>query len=168
MITIRPFVPEDWEIFRDIRLQALRTNPTVYTGSYEESLARSPEEWRVMLAGDAGCVFGLFDKTKVIGLTGIFATRENPQNARLVMSFIQPDYRGRRLSELFYKARIDWAIQNTSLKQIVVSHREGNEPSKRAMLRHGFQSTGKQRIIWPDGQEDWEHMYVLDLVPLRS
>jgi hypothetical protein len=36
------------------------------------------------------------------------------------------------------------------------------------MLRHGFEYKSREKILWPDGQEDWEYNYELDLIKLRE
>ncbi len=83
------------------------------------------------------------------------------------MTYIEPEYRARGLSGLLYKARIDWALRNTMFKKLSVGHRMDNEPSKRAMLAHGFKFTHKEFIQWPDGGEEWDYKYELDLEDLR-
>jgi len=167
-IYIRVLKVEDWEIFRDIRLYALKTCPEVYSGAYEVALKRTDQEWKDLLSDDDKCIFGLFCEEKIIGITGIFTCQTNSVNAVLVMTFIHENYRGRGLSALIYKARMDFAVQRRNWRKITVSHREGNEPSRRAMLRHGFQYIGKEKGVWPDGSEDWDHMYELDLGVLRT
>jgi len=115
-------------------------------------------------------VFGLFDDQTLIGITGVFTWREDPsgQTGVMAMSFIEPSYRGQGHSNLFYKARIDFALQYKAWKKLVISHREGNEASRRAMIKHGFTLTGTEETDWPDGTRDREYNYVLDLEKLRS
>ncbi len=100
----------------------------------------TPEEWESTIRGPAHRVFGLFDAGRLIGITAVFAWREDPsgESAILAMSFILPEYRGRGFSRLLYKARLDWARTVVQFKRVVVSHRESNERSRRAIERHGF------------------------------
>jgi hypothetical protein len=110
-ITARALTPEDWEIFRQIRLRALRAHPGVYLGSYKDAAARTEREWKEMLDGHGKCIFGLFDCDRMIGLAAIFTSRDDPsgQSGVLAMVYIDPSYRGRYLSKLLYQIRIDWA-----------------------------------------------------------
>jgi hypothetical protein len=89
-------------------LRALREHPGVYLGSYKDSAARMEHEWQEMLDGKGKCIFGLFDKDKIIGLAAVFTSREdsNGQSGVLAMDYIDPLYRGRRLSKLLYQARL--------------------------------------------------------------
>jgi RimJ/RimL family protein N-acetyltransferase len=151
-------------------LRALREHPGVYLGSYKDSAARMEHEWQEMLDGKGKCIFGLFDRDKIIGLAAVFTSREDSsgQSGVFAMDYIDPLYRGRRLSSLLYQARIDWAKQHRPFKRLVISHREGNEASRRANQSFGFKFIGKEEIDWPDGTKAPHYLYELDLAPLRN
>lgn len=168
-IFIRPLEPSDWQTFKTIRLKALKAHPDVYLDSYQAAIIRPDSEWQEILDGKGKSIFGLFDGEKIIGLTAVFTWREDPsgQTGVMAMSFIEPEYRGRGLSKLLYEARIRWALDYQPFRKLVVSRREGNEPSKRAMIAHGFTFVDVARITWPDGLEDNEHKYMLDLEKMR-
>ena len=167
-IYIRPFEPDEWELLKDMRLHALKSSPEVYCGNYEDSASRDDQRWKDSITDENTGIFGLFDQDKLIGITGVVTSRENPKHAIFVMTFIEPEYRGRGLTKYLYKARLDWAIQNTNLEKIILSHRAGNEASRRAMIKHGFQYTGKEKISWPDCAEEFELKYELNLESLRE
>jgi hypothetical protein len=69
-----------------------------------EASARSPVAWRAIIAGPNHQVFGLFDESQLIGMTGVCGGRErsNCKTAFLVMSFIVSEYRRRGLSSMLY------------------------------------------------------------------
>ena len=123
-----------------------------------------------MLDGKGKQIFGLFDGKTLIGITAVFTDREDPsgQTGVFAMSFIEPDYRGQGYADLYYKARIDFGVSYTPWTRLAVSHRADNEPSKRAILRHGFVFTGQKEKDWPDGKRLDEMMYELDLETLRK
>ncbi len=169
-ITTRALTAEDWGTFRQIRLRALREHPDVYLGSYQETAARTEHEWMEMLDGRGKCIFGLFDGDKIVGLAAVFTSREDSsgQTGVLAMDYIDPCYRGRRLSKLLYEARIDWAKQHRPFKRLVIFHREGNEASRRANQSFDFKFVGKNVIGWPDGTTAPDYEYELDLGKLRN
>jgi GNAT superfamily N-acetyltransferase len=113
------------------------------------------------LADPADLVFGLFDAGHLIGITAVFRSREDPsgETALLGMSFIAPEYRGRGLSRLLYKARLEWIRTKGLFKRVVVSHRASNGASRRAIERHGFLPTRCAARIWPDGITEDEIFY---------
>jgi RimJ/RimL family protein N-acetyltransferase len=169
-ITARVLAIGDWEIFRQIRLQALREHPDVYLGSYKDAVVRTEREWKEMLDGKGKCIFGLFDGDTMIGLAAVFTSRDDPsgQSGVLAMDYVDPAYRDRRLSGLLYQARIDWAKQHRPFKRLFISHREGNEASRRANQSFGFKYVGKEEVNWPDGTKAPDYLYELDLAVLRN
>ena len=168
-ITTRALTAPDFETFRQIRLRALREHPDVYSASYGEAAARTERDWTEMLDGKGKCIFGLFDGDKIIGLAAVFTSREDPggETGVLAMDYIDPLYRGRGLSRLLYQARIDWAKQYLPFRRLVVSHREGNEPSRRANQSFEFKFVGKEEMDWPDGMRAADYVYELDLAAMR-
>jgi len=163
--TTRPLTPPEWSIVKDLRLFALKTEPGVFVSSFDSEAILSPEEWQETIQGDDHQVFGLFDGERLIGLTAVFTSRDDPsgQTALLAYSFIHPQYRGLGLSRLLYKARLDWVKSRPEFMRIVVSHRASNERSQRAILRHGFVPSGEAERTWPDGTTDGEIFYDMSL-----
>jgi len=159
---IRSLTPSEWRLFRDFRLNALKSTAGVYLTSYAEAAARSEDDWRALLAPERQQIFGLFDGDRLIGITAVFTLQEDPSTAMLAMSFIDPAYRRRRLSRLLFEARLDWARQR-KFRRVVVSHRGSNAASMRAIRAFGFQPIGKSPRTWPDGTTEDEISYELCL-----
>lgn len=164
-ITIRALDPDEWRMLRDFRLHALRASPGAFALSYEECATWSAEQWQAGMSAPTHQIFGLFDGTRLVGITGVFTRREDPsgQTALLVMSYIEPAYRGRGLSDMLYRARLDWIRASGRFHTVHVSHRASNEASRRANQRHGFVKTGAEPFTWPDGATEDEIHYELTL-----
>ena len=45
MVLVRETVMDDWQALRDIRLEALRNEPTAFGTTYEQEAARGQEHW---------------------------------------------------------------------------------------------------------------------------
>jgi len=160
---IRALGVGDLDAFREMRLRALREH-TGFFGVHPDEAAASPDSyWEETLDGRGKQVFGLFDDARMIGITAVFTDREDPsgETAFLAMSYILPEYRGRKLSRLLYQARIDWAKAQPPFKRIVVSHRTDNESSRRANQAFGFKYTGSKEKRWPDGTVAQSECYVM-------
>ena len=167
-ISIRPLKHEEWQDLFTIRLEAVTRHPNFFLSNSEMTKALSEEEWKQRIKSERSRVFGLFDREDLVGITGVFISEETPDAACLVMSYIKPEYRGQGYSNLFYKARLEWAIKQPQLRKINVCHRVGNEASKAAILKHGFKFTGTNEIDWPDGTREQECSYELDLDVVRE
>ena len=164
-ITIKRLVEEDWEALKTIRLQALQQNSDVFLSNYDKEVQYDAARWKSNLSDKSGATFGLFDKNKIIGVTGVFTWKgdETGETAIACMSFIEQGYRGKGYSKLFYEARITWAREQDCFDKIRVSHRQGNEASRVANQAFGFQLINKEMIKWPDGTKDFEYNYELNL-----
>jgi RimJ/RimL family protein N-acetyltransferase len=168
-IHIRALNPEDWRIVKDIRLEALQLHHGTFGGSYEDAVNEADDVWRDTLSGGNKQVFGLFDNDRLIGITAVFTCYKDlsGETGHMAYTFLRPEYRKRGFSKLFYEARLAFAVQHLEWKKLVIGHRDGNEPSRRAMLAHGFEFTHKTRKVWPDGVEADEYHYMIDLEKLR-
>ncbi|MEO5938902.1 MAG: GNAT family N-acetyltransferase [Sphingomonas sp.] len=162
MITVRQFDSDDWRAFRDLRLRALGESPGNFFRALADEEAAPDSRWIDLLSSDRQALFGLFDDDHLIGITGVFTDRDDPTTADFGMTWLDPAWRGRGLSAIYYRERIAWA-RSRGLARIVVSHRRSNETSRRAMLAAGFRETGADPHLWPDGQQDDDVHYEMVL-----
>lgn len=165
-IFIRALDPAEWRMLRDFRLHALRSAPGAFALSHDACAAWTEGAWRAEISAPTHQIFGLFDGEKLIGITAAFTWRGDPtgQTALLAMSYIEPDYRGRGLSNTLYDARLDWIRRSCRrFRAVRVSHRASNEASRRANQRHGFVKRGSEPFTWPDGTIEDEVHYELTL-----
>lgn len=159
-IAVRRLTVDDWRANRAIRLEALGESPGNFFTSLAEAEARTDDEWRGMLMSATLVVFGLFDGVRLAGITAV--ALGDDRTGTLAMSYNRPEWRGRGLAWQFYATRLAWAREH-GLKRLLVSHRDGNEPSRRAMLAAGFRPVGRRPWLWPDGGEAEDIMYELVL-----
>lgn len=169
-LSIRTLSPADWQIFSAMRIKAVDMHTGLFQTHPDDARAEPPEVWKETLDGQGKQVFGVFDGENLIGITAVFTWREDPsgQSGVMAMSFLEPAYRGRGLAAELYKARIDFALSHKLWGRLVCAHRQGNEPSRRAMIARGFKHIETKEIDWPDGTRDIEHIYALDLETLRA
>lgn len=162
-IEIRQINESDWLQFSRIRLTALQSDPQVFGSNYEREAQYVEEDWRSRLRDPASAVFMLFERETTVGMTGVTIDRNDESGKTAVFwgTWLAPQYRGRGLSELIYKTRIDWAKQNPNIEKIIVSHRESNLPSKFANQKHGFKFTHSIEKQWIDGKTENEVFYEL-------
>lgn len=164
-IEIRALREDEWMILKDLRLKAVRDNPRLFLCTYEQEAARPDADWLDLIRLDDRQVFGLFDGPRLIGLTAVFKFIHDPEGhtVKLGMSYIEPEYRGRGLSRLLYTARLDWA-RDKGFKRAIVSHRDGNEASRRANAAFGFAWYESEELEWAGGERDLDHRYELFLL----
>ncbi len=161
--SIRLFTPDEWPLYKTVRLKALRSDPKVFGSSFAREEPRPEAEWRQALERKDMGVFGVFDGEQVIGMTGVVIDKDDAGIAKLWGSWLEPLWRSKGVSEDMYRARIDWAREHETAKKIVVAHRASNIASKKANQKHGFVMTGSAPHLWHDGVTEDEIFYELIL-----
>jgi RimJ/RimL family protein N-acetyltransferase len=164
-LLIRALHTSDWQAFRDVRLLALQSEPGVFGSSYERESAFSKDDWHDRVSGIGKEMFGLYDADRIIGITGLITDPDLDagRTAILVASYLLPEYRGRGLTRMFYETRIAWARARGNIDRLTVGVRASNEPSRRALLRHGFTEAARFERTWHDGVAEEQIDYVLSL-----
>lgn len=154
---------DEWQAYRALRLEALSLHEGVYGGSLSFEAARSDDYWQEMFRQCHQKFFGLFDDNRMVGIAAVFRNREDKsgRTALLAAGYIQKDYQGRGLSSLLYEARIKWIVESDLYDKISVGHKQGNEASRRANQRFGFQKIKEEEVTWGDGSIAIKHDYEL-------
>lgn len=163
--SIKQLHEDDWRELSEVRLKALRTDPSVFGSNYELESQFTEEDWRNKLRSDDSAIFIIFDGETPVGMTGVSVLREDEtkRTALLWGSWLEPEFRGQGLSDLIYRARIDWAKAHPTVEKIIVSHRASNLASKYANQKHGFVFTHINEKTWTDGAREDEICYELKL-----
>lgn len=163
--SIRKLEEEDWRIFKQIRLKALSTDPSVFGSNYAREANQPAVHWQESLVDKNVAVFVLFESVSPIGITGVSVHRDDPGGRTAILwgSWMEPAARGKGLSKLFYEVRIAWARQHPTIERIIVTHRASNLASKLANQKFGFVQTHVTEKVWNDGIMEEEFHYELVL-----
>lgn len=168
MIDVRLLTPDEWPLYKEMRLKSLLQDPQVFSIRHEVEVAYEDDAWRKELANPNFGIFGVFADGKIVGMTAILVhIKKDPtkQTAKLWGSWLEKPWRGKGLSVPMYEARIDWARKHPTVRRITVSHRESNSASKAANQKHGFVYTHTADFLWPDGVTEPEVFYELVVKP---
>ena len=165
----RQLLPEDWQVFRDIRLLALQESAEAFGSSYAREVKLPESQWRDTLSEKDGAIFGLFEGDKIIGLGRVKTSSTNSQQAGLFMGYIAAEYRGKGFSKELYISRITWAMNHPNLKTLFTINKESNLAAQGMNKGFGFKLVSRStRNDWPDGSTDDELRFELDLEQARS
>jgi ribosomal protein S18 acetylase RimI-like enzyme len=145
MSEVRRLGPDDWELFREIRLRSLADSPDAFSSTLEREQAFTEDDWRRRLTGpvyavtDPGpvAVGGLFDQDGVLTVWGMWtdpAHRGRGHARRILDALIAPDVE----AELHV---------NTA-----------NAAARTAYERYGFVGTGDLEPLRPGSVQQMERM----------
>jgi hypothetical protein len=73
-MNIHPLLPSEWEIFRYLRLLALKSAPGMFESTYAQAATRSEADCRALLSGEQQQIFGMFDSDKLVGARSVRGT----------------------------------------------------------------------------------------------
>ncbi len=161
--TIRQWAIDDWKTLKAMRIEAVSAYSHVFLSNAEKASGETDSYWQDMLSNTYnGAVFGLYKGQMAIGLTGVFRYRESKADTVILgMSYIREEYRGLGLSDLLYRARLDWAKAQDGITRVLVGHRTDNEASKRANQRHGFVLISTEDMTFGNGETASHRTYEL-------
>jgi len=143
MLEIRRLGPDEAALYREIRLEALRTEPDAFASTYELEQAYPLERFANRLTGSI--VLGAFDGAILAGVAG-FYIQDKPKHGHKGMlwgMYVRPRYRGTGLSRRLVQGIIDIARQQVEILQLFVI--SDNEPARRLYRRLGFVEYGIER-----------------------
>lgn len=163
-ITIRPLTHADVEIFRSLRLEALRDTPMAFGSSYEEESVFSLDEFRTWLPDDGvSAIFVAFDGDTPVGMAGFQRHDQMKSCHKGVMwtVYVAPAFRGQGLAGRLVDAVIERARAHVMLLECGVAME--NPVARRVYHGRGFVPFGIERkAIHIDGVYFDEEMLVIE------
>lgn len=150
MVTIRPAQLEDATNFSELRMEALRDNPTAFGSSYEARenctldwalrvLAGDPQQERSFVAEHDGILLGMASIRRAHG-------RKTRHSATIAGMYVKPEWREMGIVDALLGVCFEWARSNDViiLKLAVVTV---NRPALRAYERAGFRHYGTDPMV---------------------
>lgn len=132
---------DEWPVFRQIRLAALREAPYAFSTTLEEwqGAGDSEERWRSRLHDVPYNVLAELDGVPA-GM--VSATTPSDEGATALISmWVAPFARGKGVGDALVAAVVDWA-RSRGLSRIELDVREANEQAFVLYTRHGFVDEG--------------------------
>jgi ribosomal protein S18 acetylase RimI-like enzyme len=161
-IQVRRLTPADAALYRDFRLEGLRSDPEAFGSTFEAEEARPLTFFSERLGGSAA--FGAFHDSEIVGVAGLLIREERKEahKALLVGMYVRPSARkagvGRRLVETI----IEFARPRVELVQLAVV--SDNGPARRLYERLGFLEYGlEKKALKQDGHYYDELLMAKDL-----
>ncbi|MEP7088850.1 MAG: GNAT family N-acetyltransferase [Nocardioidaceae bacterium] len=159
-LDVRELGSDDWELWRDIRLCALRESPAAFGSTYEREQGFTPDLWQGRLADpEAVSVLALADGSPV-GMGAGF--QDLPGHLHVVAMWVDPSWRGQQVGHRVLDAVRQWADRHALRLHLDVS--TANPTARRSYERYGFVGTDETRPLREDTADQVERM----VLPQRS
>lgn len=135
-VEVRVLSPDEWPLWRDLRLRSLADAPDAFGSTLERERAHAEEDWRIRMQG--GSVVAFVDGVPA-AMGSSFAVRDGWQ--QVVAMWTDPAYRRRGLSLRVLDVVVDRALAEG--RRVVLDVARGNPAARRAYEGYGFVPTGE-------------------------
>lgn len=139
---VRRLGPDDLEVFRDLRLTSLRTDPDSFASDHEVWAAYSDPKWLSYLEDEQ--VFGAFVGGAPAGLIGLIPNTKSRllHRTEIAMVYVATEYRGSGVAVAMLSHVIAF-VREAGLLQIELSVNAANARAIKIYERHGFEEYGR-------------------------
>lgn len=160
-MSIRQLKIDDWKIWKEIRLRALKDFPEAFGSSYEEELKFSEARFKEGLIKSD--IFGSFESGNLIGVAGFFSLTNLKTKHRGVLFglYVEKDFRGKGVASELILTVINHA--KTRVSQLHLSVVTTNQQAVGLYQKFGFRIYGTEpKALKIQGQFYDEFLMVLD------
>lgn len=151
MLHLRVIGPDDWKIWRELRLAALEEAPYAFGSRLADWQGENDREdrWRTRLAIPGCRSFVAEMDGRPVGMAA-GVPGEDPGVAELVSMWVSPDARGRGVGDILIRAVERWA-RETQARELHMAVAEGNSAALGLYERHGYTRVDGSARYMPDG-----------------
>lgn len=151
MVETHVLTPDDWVIWRELRLQALPEAPYAFSSRLADWQGDGDREdrWRARLnIPGSHNVVALIDGEAVGMASGV--PTEDDEVAAVISMWVSPAGRGRGIGDALLRAVTDWA-RSIAARELRLTVAEGNAAAVASYERNGFRFTGELGDRMHDG-----------------
>ncbi|WP_454294759.1 N-acetyltransferase family protein [Salana multivorans] len=167
MLELLTLAPDDWALWRRLRLEALAEAPYAFGSTLADWQGDGDREerWRSRLSiPGARNVVAVLDGSPAGMLCGV--PGEQAGHAELISMWVSPSARGRGVGDALIHDVARWAAEQ-GFSTLLLSVMAGNSAAIALYRRNGFADTGRPGQVRADGVH-CELVYARNLVPSGS
>jgi ribosomal protein S18 acetylase RimI-like enzyme len=159
---IKQLQEQNWELWKHIRLEAVKLHPEAFGSSYEEEILGKDEDFKNRL--NTSDIFGAFIDNILVGVAGFFQFKLQKLQHRgnLFSVYVKKENRGQGVADQLIKSIINHA--RTQVIQLHCMAATNNNAAIKLYQKHGFQIYGTEpRSLKVDENFYDEYLLVLKL-----
>jgi len=155
--------PEQWQRYREIRLEALREEPQAFGSAYAEMAQRSAVYWQERLsdAAQRETSWLLFaqEGERLIGMIGAFYDRTQ-ESAHILSVYVSKAERGKGLGKALMERILSELGEKEGIRKAILGVNQEQTAAVALYRQFGFEVTGEVEEVQGDGKE--HRMYVME------
>ncbi|XFA98735.1 GNAT family N-acetyltransferase [Candidatus Izemoplasma sp. B36] len=113
-MSIRRLTTNDYHIYKEIRLEMLKNEPSNFGSSFSDESKFQDKQWIDRLSKDNVFTLGKFDNQKIVGITVlVLSPREKMRHGATIYSiYVRQDYRNKGFAQELINKATDLAREN--------------------------------------------------------
>ncbi|MDQ0994414.1 GNAT family N-acetyltransferase [Streptomyces sp. V3I7] len=153
MIELRNLEPDDWQLWRALRLAALAEAPYAYGTRLADWQGEGDREerWRDRLAIPGSLNLVAVRAGEPVGMASGVPAERRPDAVELISMWVSPAARGQGAGGLLIREVARWAAAEKGATTLLLSVMPDNRAALALYERHGFKDTGEPGDLLPDG-----------------
>lgn len=159
---------EEWQIYKNLRLEALRQVPAAFGASYEESVGRTDHEWREKLENPKSYIFVARDGDDYIGMAAAYQEQgEKMAHIGYVWGvYVRDAYRGQKMGKHLMQAVLDELKNNEEIEKVNLNVNVAQLAAVKLYESLGFQIAGTLHKEMKIGNE-YVDEYVMEKIFIK-
>lgn len=143
MVKIRKLPADKWREYRDLRLEALKSDPSAFDDSFEEAEAFTEEKWRSRIKH---VLFALSDD-KPVGMIAYFCDEgfKSRHIAEIVSFYVNADYRGEGIGTRLFERALSLIQKNKRIVKVKLAVTPEQGIAIKMYKKAGFVVTGRMK-----------------------
>jgi ribosomal protein S18 acetylase RimI-like enzyme len=152
--------PDQWEVFKAVRIRALEDTPNAFGSTLEKEIEYSESDWRGRLERtDCKTFIALSEEEMPMG---IVVGMQQDNRAGLAAMWVAPDRRKKGVGSALVDAVVNWAEKN-EFEEILLDVADENLTAIRLYGSKGFTETGIKGTLPHPREHITEHQRSLRL-----
>ena len=151
-VTVGEIPASRWSEYKELRLEALKTDPQAFGSSYENTLLHPDAVWQARLeaviGSDKNWLLFAEEKNTLIGMIG--ATREGA-TLNIVSVYVVRPARGRGISKMLLARMIDGITKSRAVEIVRLTVNKDQIPALTLYRSFGFEIVGDEEVFMGDG-----------------
>lgn len=147
-ITIRALKHDEIDLFRILRLQALKESPDSFDQKYAEEVEKPREYWEGLVAGvtppSTNTMLLVMKESDVAGV--VYGFNKNGGLGSFGGLWVAEQHRRQGIASILVDAIISWA-KEVGIDRLEIWNVEGNQAAQALYTKFGFQPTGVTKVL---------------------
>ncbi len=140
---VKKLSSDRWKDYRDLRLEALKSDPTAFGSSYEEEKSLSEEEWRKRIQN---ALFAMSNDEPIGMIVFIFGNKiKTKHTANIFGVYVSDNYRGEGVGKKLLESVLLLIQENKDIAKVKLTVNPEQKVAVKLYEKYGFELVGRSK-----------------------